>query len=129
MAGYADASSGNTDLLANQIFVRSKMMPEARWPKVTDTDDPMKDHLTGRSHITIKALKFFACEIPTNENSLWPTGRAIANPHRGNATCRMNKGLSKGISNGKVCLPSMTQKWHVASRAIKGDCNEKNGIL
>jgi hypothetical protein len=238
MTGYADVSNGNTDLLANQIFVRSKMMPEARWPKMSDTDDPMKDHaytrvlpgpvagsnqsgvvtwnaegnmknrvndaeipnipggwtggrikllvkflpsdqpivnagngfvtwqphqsnryyndvahqiyngaygqnadfryylfgrlgalsaenewfydgeklylwapggkvpaeveykarnhgfdLTGRSHITIKGLNFFACEIPTNGNSLWPTGHGIANPHRGNAMPAPSNGI------------------------------------
>jgi len=29
--------------------------------------------LTGKSHIHIKHLNFFACEIPTNGDSLWPT--------------------------------------------------------
>jgi hypothetical protein len=30
--------------MAQQIFVRSKMMQETRWPKVTDPEHPLKDH-------------------------------------------------------------------------------------
>jgi hypothetical protein len=29
--------------------------------------------LTGKSHIHLKRLNFFACDIPTNGESLWPT--------------------------------------------------------
>ncbi len=38
------ADTGNEVLMAQQIFVRSKMMQEARWPKVNDPEHPMKDH-------------------------------------------------------------------------------------
>lgn len=40
MEGY-DNVPGYLEPLANQLFMSSKMMPEARWPKVADTDDPM----------------------------------------------------------------------------------------
>lgn len=38
------AATGNEILMAQQIFVRSKMQQEARWPKVTDPEHPLKDH-------------------------------------------------------------------------------------
>ena len=37
--GYNDAITGNTSLLANQVFVDGKMMIEARWPNIADSDD------------------------------------------------------------------------------------------
>jgi len=37
--GYADAITGNSSLLANQVFVEGKMMIEARWPNISDSDD------------------------------------------------------------------------------------------
>jgi hypothetical protein len=38
------ADTGNEVLMAQQIFVRSKMQQEARWPKVTDPEHPLNDH-------------------------------------------------------------------------------------
>jgi hypothetical protein len=43
------ANTGNEVLMAQQIFVRSKMQQEARWPKVTDPEHPMKDHNYARA--------------------------------------------------------------------------------
>ncbi|WP_165822482.1 CBM35 domain-containing protein [Paenibacillus montanisoli] len=39
VTGYRDYITGNETLIANQVFVDSKMMIEARWPNVTDSDD------------------------------------------------------------------------------------------
>jgi len=39
--GYRDAITGNATLLANQVFVDGKMMIEARWPNVSNSDDLM----------------------------------------------------------------------------------------
>jgi hypothetical protein len=39
--GYRDAITGNETLLANQVFVNGKMMIEARWPNVSNSDDLM----------------------------------------------------------------------------------------
>jgi hypothetical protein len=38
------AATGNEVLMAQQIFVRSRMQQEARWPKATDPEHPLKDH-------------------------------------------------------------------------------------
>ena len=37
--GYNDRMTDNTTLMANQVFVNGKMMIEARWPNVSDSDD------------------------------------------------------------------------------------------
>lgn len=39
VTGYADAITGNAALLANQVFVEGKMMIEARWPNIANSDD------------------------------------------------------------------------------------------
>ncbi len=39
--GYNDAITGNATLLANQVFVDGKMMIEARWPNISDSEDLM----------------------------------------------------------------------------------------
>lgn len=39
VTGYRDRITGNTTLLANQVFVAGKMMIEARWPNVAHSDD------------------------------------------------------------------------------------------
>lgn len=39
LTGYGEQISGNTTLLANQVFVGGKMMIEARWPNLADSDD------------------------------------------------------------------------------------------
>ena len=39
VTGYRDRITGNTTLLANQVFVGGKMMIEARWPNVANSDD------------------------------------------------------------------------------------------
>jgi hypothetical protein len=41
VTGYRDAITGNETLLANQVFVDGKMMIEARWPNVSNSDDLM----------------------------------------------------------------------------------------
>jgi len=70
VTGYAEQSTGNTDLLANQIFVRSKMMPEARWPKMVDTDDPMNHSgmrmRPGPRSVTGWGITFGSGSRPTN---------------------------------------------------------------
>jgi hypothetical protein len=37
--GYRERITGNSVLLANQVFVGGKMMIEARWPNIADSDD------------------------------------------------------------------------------------------
>ncbi len=39
VTGYNDHITSNTSLLANQVFVDGKMMIEARWPNVANSDD------------------------------------------------------------------------------------------
>jgi hypothetical protein len=39
VTGYQEQITGNTTLLANQVFVGGKMMIEARWPNVANSDD------------------------------------------------------------------------------------------
>jgi hypothetical protein len=39
LAGYGEQITGNATLLANQVFVGGKMMIEARWPNLADSDD------------------------------------------------------------------------------------------
>ncbi len=39
LTGYAEQITGNGTLLANQVFVGGKMMIEARWPNVANSDD------------------------------------------------------------------------------------------
>jgi hypothetical protein len=39
VTGYNDAITGNSSLLANQVFVDGKMMIEARWPNISNSDD------------------------------------------------------------------------------------------
>ena len=39
VTGYADAITRNSSLLANQVFVDGKMMIEARWPNISNSDD------------------------------------------------------------------------------------------
>jgi len=39
LTGYGDRVTGNETLLANQVFVGGKMMNEARWPNLSDSDD------------------------------------------------------------------------------------------
>lgn len=39
VTGYRERIAGNTTLLANQVFVGGKMMIEARWPNVANSDD------------------------------------------------------------------------------------------
>jgi hypothetical protein len=39
LTGYGDQITGNETLLANQVFVDGKMMMEARWPNLADSDD------------------------------------------------------------------------------------------
>jgi hypothetical protein len=39
VTGYNDAITGNSTLLANQVFVNGRMMVEARWPNLADSDD------------------------------------------------------------------------------------------
>jgi hypothetical protein len=39
VTGYADLITGNSSLLANQVFVDGKMMIEARWPNISNSDD------------------------------------------------------------------------------------------
>ena len=39
VTGYNDAITGNSSLLANQVFVNGKMMIEARWPNISNSDD------------------------------------------------------------------------------------------
>jgi hypothetical protein len=39
LTGYADKITDNASLLANQVFVGGKMMIEARWPNVANSDD------------------------------------------------------------------------------------------
>ena len=39
LTGYGEQITGNTTLLANQVFVGGKMMIEARWPNLADADD------------------------------------------------------------------------------------------
>ncbi len=39
VTGYQERITGNSALLANQVFVDGKMMIEARWPNVADSDD------------------------------------------------------------------------------------------
>ena len=41
VTGYADEITGNSSLLANQVFIAGKMMIEARWPNISDSDDLM----------------------------------------------------------------------------------------
>ena len=41
LTGYGEQITGNTTLLANQVFVDGKMMIEARWPSVSNSDDLM----------------------------------------------------------------------------------------
>jgi hemerythrin len=41
VTGYIDEITGNTSLLANQVFVDGKMMIEARWPNISNSDDLM----------------------------------------------------------------------------------------
>ena len=41
VTGYIDAITGNSSLLANQVFVDGKMMIEARWPNISNSDDLM----------------------------------------------------------------------------------------
>jgi len=41
VTGYVDAITGNSSLLANQVFVDGKMMIEARWPNISNSDDLM----------------------------------------------------------------------------------------
>jgi hypothetical protein len=37
--GYNEAINGNNSLLANQVFIDGKMMIEARWPNISNSDD------------------------------------------------------------------------------------------
>jgi hypothetical protein len=39
LTGYGEQITGNETLLANQVFVGGKMMIEARWPNLADSDD------------------------------------------------------------------------------------------
>lgn len=39
VTGYNNSITGNTALLANQVFASGKMMIEARWPNVDNSDD------------------------------------------------------------------------------------------
>lgn len=39
VTGYRERITGNATLLANQVFVGGRMMIEARWPNVADSDD------------------------------------------------------------------------------------------
>ncbi len=39
LTGYGEQITGNATLLANQVFVDGKMMIEARWPNLADSDD------------------------------------------------------------------------------------------
>ena len=39
LTGYGEQITGNETLLANQVFVGGKMMMEARWPNLADSDD------------------------------------------------------------------------------------------
>lgn len=39
VTGYNNSITSNTTLLANQVFVGGKMMIEARWPNVSNSDD------------------------------------------------------------------------------------------
>ena len=39
LTGYGEQITGNETLLANQVFVDGKMMMEARWPNLADSDD------------------------------------------------------------------------------------------
>jgi hypothetical protein len=39
VTGYRERITGNATLLANQVFVGGKMMIEARWPNVANSDD------------------------------------------------------------------------------------------
>jgi hypothetical protein len=41
LTGYGEQITGNATLLANQVFVDGKMMVEARWPNVSNSDDLM----------------------------------------------------------------------------------------
>ncbi len=57
VTGYRDAITGNSSLLANQVFVDGKMMMEARWPNISNSEDllnradfrpvPKEDWITG----------------------------------------------------------------------------------
>ena len=39
LTGYGEQITGNATLLANQVFVGGKMMIEARWPNLANSDD------------------------------------------------------------------------------------------
>ena len=41
LTGYNDVINNNSSLLANQVFINGKMMIEARWPNISDSDDLM----------------------------------------------------------------------------------------
>lgn len=53
--GYASNLTGNTTLLANQIFKNGEMQIEARWPKINDVDE-LFDHLKGRKYLSPAAF-------------------------------------------------------------------------
>jgi hypothetical protein len=88
VAGYADAITGNSSLLANQVFVDGKMMIEARWPNISDSDDLLnradfapvpKD---GWKNIEISTLKDNNIpDIPGGwtDGTIWIIGWYVAN--------------------------------------------------